>query len=226
MTVTFGIRTMRIVATLIMLTQIMAFAMNANDRLYIENLQILSGETKQLAIYLANDTAYCAFQTDVCLPDGLEVVTDDGEYIVDLTGRKDRTHAVSTFQQDDGSIRIFVTSQSVRPFNGNSGAIAMVEVTATQDINNQPMTLQNSMLVEENGTKHIVANSTAYVNGNGHITGDVTGDGKVDAADVNAVINMVLGKAGQTAAGDVTGDGNVDIADVNAVINLMLGKEK
>ncbi|MBO5540773.1 MAG: hypothetical protein J5980_07510 [Muribaculaceae bacterium] len=24
--------------------------------------------------------------------------------------------------------------------------------------------------------------------------------------------------------GDVTGDGNVDIADVNAVINLMLGK--
>ena len=56
-------------------------------------------------------------------------------------------------------------------------------------------------------------------------TGDVTGDGQVDIADVNAVINMMLGKTTQTAAGDVTGDGQVDIADVNRVINIMLGKE-
>ncbi len=56
------------------------------------------------------------------------------------------------------------------------------------------------------------------------VAGDVTGDGLVDIADVNAVINMMLGKAEQTVAGDVTGDGNVDIADVNAVINIMLGK--
>ena len=57
------------------------------------------------------------------------------------------------------------------------------------------------------------------------VTGDLTGDGLVDIADVNAVINMMLGKASPTAAGDVTGDGTVDIADVNAVINIMLGKD-
>ncbi|MBR1475495.1 MAG: C10 family peptidase [Muribaculaceae bacterium] len=56
------------------------------------------------------------------------------------------------------------------------------------------------------------------------VTGDVTGDGLVDIADVNAVINAMLGKAPQTAESDVTGDGTVDIADVNTVINLMLGK--
>lgn len=56
------------------------------------------------------------------------------------------------------------------------------------------------------------------------VAGDVNGDGKVDIADVNAIINMMLGKATQTLAGDVTGDGNVDIADVNAAINIMLGK--
>ncbi len=54
--------------------------------------------------------------------------------------------------------------------------------------------------------------------------GDVTGDGQVDIADVNAVINIMLGKAESTPAGDVTGDGGIDIADVNAVINMMLGK--
>ena len=56
------------------------------------------------------------------------------------------------------------------------------------------------------------------------VQGDLNGDDKVDIADVNAVINMMLGKSAQTAAGDINGDGTVDIADVNAVINLMLGK--
>ena len=57
------------------------------------------------------------------------------------------------------------------------------------------------------------------------LTGDVTGDGKVDVNDVNTVINIILGKAeGNLAAGDVTGDGKVDIGDVNAIINKVLGK--
>lgn len=61
------------------------------------------------------------------------------------------------------------------------------------------------------------------------VYGDVTGDGLVDIADVNAVINVMLGK--WTAADcandpDLTGDGKVDIADVNASINYMLGKNQ
>ncbi len=61
------------------------------------------------------------------------------------------------------------------------------------------------------------------------VHGDVTGDGLVDIADVNAVINVMLGK--WTAADcandpDLTGDGKVDIADVNASINYMLGKNQ
>lgn len=60
--------------------------------------------------------------------------------------------------------------------------------------------------------------------GNAGLPGDVTGDGEVDIADVNAVINIMLNKAEAVPAADVTGDGEVDIADVNAIINIMLGK--
>lgn len=56
------------------------------------------------------------------------------------------------------------------------------------------------------------------------VNGDVNGDGTVDISDVNAVINIMLGKADMVDAADVNGDGNVDISDVNAVINIMLGK--
>ena len=59
---------------------------------------------------------------------------------------------------------------------------------------------------------------------NASTLGDLNGDGKVDIADVNAVINIMLGKADMIPAADLNGDGKVDIADVNAVINIMLGK--
>ena len=56
------------------------------------------------------------------------------------------------------------------------------------------------------------------------IFGDVTGDGKVDIADINAAIDMMLGKTQKTEMADLTGDGLVDIADINAIIKIMLGK--
>ena len=56
------------------------------------------------------------------------------------------------------------------------------------------------------------------------LVGDINGDGKVDIADVNAIINMMLGKVEAVPAADLNGDEKVDISDVNAVINLMLGK--
>ena len=56
------------------------------------------------------------------------------------------------------------------------------------------------------------------------VPGDSNGDGMVDISDVNAVINMMLGKAEMVAACDMNNDGKIDISDVNAVINAMLGK--
>lgn len=53
---------------------------------------------------------------------------------------------------------------------------------------------------------------------------DFTADGLVDIADVNQVLNNMLGRGINTMP-DTTGDGRVDIADVNAVINVMLGRE-
>jgi hypothetical protein len=60
------------------------------------------------------------------------------------------------------------------------------------------------------------------------VKGDVTGDGQVDIADVNVVINMMLGTVASDelkAACDVSGDGKVDIGDLNVIINVMLGDQ-
>jgi len=56
-------------------------------------------------------------------------------------------------------------------------------------------------------------------------TGDVNGDGEVSIADVNAIIDVILGNTTDEAtveAADVNADGEVSISDVNAVIDIIL----
>ena len=201
----------------------------ARDRLYIENFDIAAGQTVQMPILLQNDTVYCAFQTDLVLPAGLEVELDGEEYIIDLTARKDRSHVISSNKLSDGSIRIFVTSQGVRPFSGNSGAIAVVTVKATSAFSGTgTVQLRGSVVVEENGVKHTLDDCTAYLNGaEPTVRGDVNSDGVVDVDDLNIVINIMVRKASMTdwPAADLDGNGVVDIDDLNRVINIMVHKE-
>ena len=54
------------------------------------------------------------------------------------------------------------------------------------------------------------------------LIGDVNGDHEVTVADINAVIDIILGRSDYTTAADVNGDGEITIADVNAIIDIIL----
>ena len=58
---------------------------------------------------------------------------------------------------------------------------------------------------------------------NSGLKGDVNNDGEVNIADINAVINVILGGGGNNTSGDVNADGEINIADVNAIIKIILG---
>ena len=81
-------------------------------------------------------------------------------------------------------------------------------------------------LPKEDNSFETPAPSTSTLNGKptSGTPGDSNGDGKIDISDVNAVINMMLGKTEMIGLCDMNGDGKIDISDVNAVINKMLGK--
>ena len=54
------------------------------------------------------------------------------------------------------------------------------------------------------------------------LRGDINGDREINIADVNAVINIILGGNSSTSLADVNGDGEINIADINAVIDMIL----
>ena len=57
------------------------------------------------------------------------------------------------------------------------------------------------------------------------IVGDVNNDGKVDVADINCIINVILENepaSNYDGRADVNGDSKVDVADINLVIDIIL----
>ena len=56
--------------------------------------------------------------------------------------------------------------------------------------------------------------------------GDVNGDGEVNIADINALIDIILGGYADEATlkrADVNEDAEINIADINALIDIILG---
>lgn len=56
--------------------------------------------------------------------------------------------------------------------------------------------------------------------------GDINHDGFIDVADINILINSMLGKnmSGSVTTHDLDNDGSVDVSDINILINILLGK--
>ena len=53
------------------------------------------------------------------------------------------------------------------------------------------------------------------------ITGDVNGDGEINIADINTLIDIILNSETSDRA-DVNGDGEINVADVNSLIDIVL----
>lgn len=80
--------------------------------------------------------------------------------------------------------------------------------------------------------KHVLGIQAQYESGISEVTshtfelalvGDINGDNAVDIADLNILINNILGLDKATKGCDLNNDGAVDIADANILINIILG---
>ena len=60
------------------------------------------------------------------------------------------------------------------------------------------------------------------VSGTETVEGDLDGNDEVTTADVEILVNMLLGKIAKTDAANLDGDEDVTIADLTKLINILL----
>lgn len=202
---------------------------NTTNTLVIDNMRGFKGREQVIAVKMNNEKAFTAFQFDLYLPAGVEVVKDEyGDYAVELSSRKSNTHTVAALKQPDGSIRVASYSSRNSLFSGNEGDLVYITVRVTDSATDgdNEIVMRNIRLSDANAVESITNLYTATINISGMIMGDNNDDGIVTTADVVNVVNYIMGFDVDTfvfSAADINSDGTITINDAVLTSNILLG---
>ena len=125
-------------------------AASAADRFYIDAVNIEPGETKTLAFILDNEQEFYGFQADITLPDGLEIVTNNGKPDITLSSRADASYTIVSNMLANENVRLGTFSTSHTPLTGNYGALLYVKVKADSDFIGGTLAITNVIFIGAN----------------------------------------------------------------------------
>lgn len=122
----------------------------AKDAFYIQPFNILPGDTKTISLNLDNANIYCGFQTDIVLPEGLNIVKNTNSSLAISITNRASSFALSSNVKGERTTRILGYSAQYDVISGNSGALVNIQVKASLDFNGGYVLLKNTIFSNEN----------------------------------------------------------------------------
>jgi hypothetical protein len=200
-----------------------------DNRLTLADAQVVSGNTVVIPLLLTNATGVTAFQTDVCLPEGFEIMKQDGEFLIETSSRLS-DHIVMANTRPDGSVRILCYSPMLNPITGNDGELLYITVVVPDDAEGDyTMSLKNNMLTTTSYEELHCAATSSTLTVLPYIVGDANNSGNVTVTDVVVAARYALGyddiEDFEFGAADMNGDGNITVTDVVLIARLVLNPQ-
>ena len=189
--------------------------------LTMADAEVLHGNNVVIPVSMTNPEAVTAFQTDVYLPEGFELLN------VLPSERMAGDHGLSKNKMADGGVRILCYSLSLSPFAGNEGELFYITVSVPDDAaGDYTLMLKKSLLTTASDNAEVrCGDATSNLNVWAYFPGDANGDGMVTVSDVVATANYILGKNPQPfifEAADMNGDGEITVTDVVLIARIVL----
>lgn len=186
----------------------------------------MHGDYIIIPISLENESEITAFQTDLFLPEGFELVMEDGDYLVELSDRKGHDHVIMANDLDDGGIRIISYSTTVNPFSGNEGELFYITVKTSDDGDGDyTIMLKNSLLTTTDYEELSAPDASCTVTVYPYIIGDANNSGTVTVSDIVVTARYILNYHPDPfvyAAADLNGDGNVTVTDIVLIAQMIM----
>ena len=196
------------------------------DKLEVLPVTVSSGSTAAMSLALTNaDGKYTALQADLYLPDGMELLKENGEFKVELS-RVAASHSI-TISLMNGFYRLILYSMTNEELTGTSGKIITltVKVDANVAVGEKEGSLKNIKLVKKDNSGLEIDKETFTIEVASYKKGDSNADGEINVADVVAIVNYILGKPSANfvlTAADVNEDGEVNVADIVKIVSIIL----
>ena len=184
----------------------------ANNYLEASKATATAGKTVVVNILMTNNLNIVNWQTNLVLPEGITLVSAEAaeKWVdpVNVEGNKISAETETPVGPSQDAVIAKVTLQVASTVAAGEYEIALhgtVMIDENSDIVTQEVDKVSKLTVEE---------------GPVGVEGDLTGDDKVNAADVQKLLNIIAAEENVPAA-DLTGDGKINAADVQKLLNII-----
>ena len=178
---------------------------------------------------MQNESTITAFQTDVYLPEGFELVKVNDEYQVSLSDRKGRDHVIMVNETADGALRVLSYSPTLKSYKNNEGELFYITVKVPEGASGTyPIWLRNTILTSIDEEELYAIDALSNVKVYNYRKGDVNNSGDITIADVVTTARYILNYNPEPFvfdAADMNGDGKITITDAVKIANLILDQD-
>lgn len=201
-------------------------ALDPVNTVIIQDTATLHGNSIVIPVSLENESELTAFQTDLYLPEGFELVKEDGDYLVELSDRKGSDHVIMANDLDDSGIRIISYSTTAKPYSDNEGKLFYITVKTPDDGNGDyTIMLKNTLLTTTDHEELNASDTSCTVTVYPYIMGDANNSGTVTVTDIVATARYILNYHPDPfviGAADMNYDGNVTVTDIVMIAQLIM----
>lgn len=199
--------------------------------LYTDAQEVIRRQQFVLPIQMKNEMNVVGVQFDLYLPTGMMPCKDEyGDYKIALSNRTtSRRHSIAARVQEDGALRIVISSTENATFKSNSGAMLYVTCLPGSQLTSgiHEIELKNVVFTDSEANRHKAPDLKGYITVADYTMGDVNNDGHVDVADLAGVVRFILEIDDSHLifrTADMDGSGRVEINDYSALVNVILNE--
>ncbi len=198
----------------------------ADNCFVMPDTTVLHGEAIVIPVRMMNTQSIMAFQTDIYLPTGFTLVTnEDDEFVITPSSRLSSDHVIMTNRTSDGAIRIICYSPNSQPISGNEGDLFYFTVQVPDNAaSDYAINLRNSLLTNTDYQELTIPDVGAVLMVNTFLPGDVNDSRSVTVTDIVVTAQYILQRNPSPfifEAADMNGDGNVTVTDIMLIAYLI-----
>ena len=192
-----------------------------------QDAEVLHGETITITVQMSNNEMISAFQTDIFLPEGFTLETNEAmEPVVTPSNRLTSDHVFMTQYMSSGAVRVMCYSPNLNTIEGKWGDLFYFTVRVPENAaGNYTIYLRNSRLTTADFYELRAPDAGVVLTVMTFIPGDANDSHSVNVADIVTTAMYIMEMEPTPfvfEAADMNGDGEITVTDIMLIARLVL----
>ena len=189
--------------------------------------EVYHGDPITIPVKMTNDGTILAFQTDIYLPNGFSVLTNENnEPIITPSDRLTSDHVIMAEQLDNGCVRVICYTLQSNAINGSEGDLFYITVNTPQTASgNYSIGLRNSFVTTSDYIELRIPDVNSVLQVTSYMLGDVNESQSVNVTDIVCTAQYILQlnpSPFNFKAADRNHDDRISVTDIMLIARIIM----